>query len=89
MYLHLGQDTVVKVEDIIGIFDLENATISKHTRAYLAAAEKRGQVVNVSSEMPKSFCVCKGKEDTRVYISQISSVTLKRRTGFIDSIANI
>ncbi len=89
MYLHLGQDTVVKLADIVGIFDLENATISKHTRAYLASAEKAGKVVNVSSEMPKSFCVCRHGKETRIYISQISSVTLKRRSGFMDSIANI
>ncbi|MFA9379530.1 MAG: extracellular matrix regulator RemB [Acetanaerobacterium sp.] len=89
MYLHLGQDTVVRLSDIVGIFDLENATISKHTRAYLAAAEKGGRVVNVSDEMPKSFCVCRHGKNTRVYISQISSATLKRRSGFIESIANV
>ena len=32
MYLHLGQDTVIKMEEIIGIFDLETSTISKITR---------------------------------------------------------
>ena len=30
MYLHLGQDTVVRLDEIVGIFDMENATISKH-----------------------------------------------------------
>ncbi len=89
MYLHLGQDTVVKLSDVIGIFDIENATISKHTRAYLTAAEKAGRVVNVSSEMPKSFCVCRHGDEIRVYISQISSVTLRRRSGYMDSIANL
>ena len=47
MYLHLGQDTVIKMEEIIGIFDLETSTISKITRKYLADAEKAGRVVNV------------------------------------------
>ena len=89
MYLHLGQETVVRLEDIIGIFDLENATISKFTKQYLAAAEKKGRVINVSSELPKSFCVCKEGDEIKVYISQISSVTLKKRSGYIDSIANV
>ena len=61
MYLHLGQDTVIKMEEIIGIFDLETSTISKITRKYLADAEKAGQVVNVSMEMPKTFVICSGK----------------------------
>ena len=29
MYLHLGQDVVVRSRDIIGIFDIENTSVSK------------------------------------------------------------
>ena len=31
MYLHLGQDTVVRTGDVVGIFDLENSSVSKIT----------------------------------------------------------
>ena len=79
MYLHLGQDTVIKVNEIVGIFDMETSTISKESRNYLADAQKSGNVVNVSMELPKSFIVC--NEDNReiVYISQISVATLIKR----------
>ena len=84
MYLHLGQDVVVKTEQVVGIFDLENSTVSKITRDYLAKATKQGRVVNVSMEMPKSFVVCTGREQqTTVYISQISAATLRKRTNFL------
>jgi hypothetical protein len=89
MYLHLGQDTVVKTDDILGIFDLDTATIARTTRDYLTQAEKAGRVVNVSQELPKSFVVCETAGETVVYISQISSGTLRKRTGFIDGIANV
>ena len=79
MYLHLGQDTVVKTDTVIGIFDLDNATVSKKTRDFLTRAEKDGKVVNVTHELPKSFIVCNDKGKTKVYISQISSVTLLKR----------
>ena len=59
MFLHIGQDTVVRGEEIIGIFDIENTTVTKNTRGFLAAAEKRGQTVAVSAELPKSFVVCR------------------------------
>ena len=52
MYLHLGQDTVVTLDEIIGIFDLDTTTVSKSTRNYLTNAEKAGDVVNVSMELP-------------------------------------
>ena len=34
MYLHLGQDTVVRLDEIVGNFDKENATIYKQTSRY-------------------------------------------------------
>lgn len=89
MYLHLGQDTVVRLRDVVGIFDLETSTISQTTRDTLAAAQKNGMVFNVSMEMPKSFVLCERGGKTTVYITQISSATLLKRTGFTDGIANL
>lgn len=80
MYIHLGQDTVVKKEEIIGIFDLDNTTVSKRTRDFLKKAEINKEVINVSSELPKSFIVTQKNNKQKVYISQISSSTLLRRS---------
>lgn len=83
MFLHLGQDMVVRMSDVVGIFDLETSTISNTTRDYLAAAQKAGRVVSISSEMPKSFVLCRDREGrTTVYTSQISTSTLLKRSGF-------
>lgn len=79
MYLHLGQDTVVTTDKIIGIFDIDRCTISKKTRDYLTAAEKEKRVINVSYELPKSFVVCSNEDGIKVYISQISAKTLLLR----------
>lgn len=81
MFLHLGQDTIITTDEIIGIFDIDTTTVSKATRTYLSAKEKSGNIVNVSYELPKSFIVTykkKSKEKT-VYISPISSITLLKR----------
>ena len=80
MYLHLGQNTVVDTEQLLGVFDLDNSTVSKHTRDFLARAQKEGRVVNVSMELPKSFVVYRDKEGETVYLSQLSSATLLRRS---------
>ena len=80
MYLHLGRDTVVLQRDIIGVFDMDTSTWSKHTKSFLTACEKAGRVVNVSDELPRSAIVCREKGgDTVVYISQLSSQTLLKR----------
>ena len=90
MYLHLGMDKVINFNDIIGIFDLDTTTVSKRTRDYLAKAEKSGIVENICYDIPKSFIVCRDKDGKeRVYISQISSTTLLKRTGYVDSLNNV
>lgn len=77
MFLHLGQDTVIRTEQILGIFDLDNTTVSAQSRLFLTRAEKSGRVKTVSFELPKSFVVCLEEDGTEtVYISQLSSQTL-------------
>ena len=88
MYLHLGQESIVRTSHILGVFDLDTATVSKHTRDFLKQAEQKGEVINVTSELPKSFIVTVGPHPA-VYISQISASTLKKRSGYIDDIRNI
>ena len=79
MYLHLGNETVIRQSDIIGIFDLDNSTISAKTREFLANAQTNGQIINVSSELPKSFDVCRESGSVKIYICQLSPVTLSKR----------
>lgn len=87
MFLHLGQNTVIHQDDIIGIFDLDNTTVSKKTRDFLAKKEKEGRVVNVSYELPKSFVLCEDKnKEITVYITQISTSTLIKRVKNSDII---
>ena len=80
MYLHIGEETVIPMREIVGIFDMENTTISKTTRTLLSEAERQGRVITVGNDLPKSFVVCqKGDEPPLVYISQISCATLLKR----------
>lgn len=103
MYLHLGQNVVVPTKDVIGIFDLDNTTGSHITRSFLKNAEKAGQIVNISDDLPKSFIVCTDTVNpslkdaspspggdgtpstrdgrTRIYLSQLASSTLYKRSG--------
>jgi hypothetical protein len=79
MFLHLGADTVIQTEHILGIFDLDTTTVQKSSREYLNLAEKAGRVVNVSPfELPKSFVVCE-EDEMIVYLSQLSAGTLLGR----------
>ena len=85
MYLHVGQEVVVRRQDIIGVFDIENTTVSKATRDFLAKAEKNGRVQYVNYDLPKSFTVCapprraKKRSEPTVVVSPIATRTLQKR----------
>ena len=80
MYLHLGQSVVVPDRDIIGIFDLDNASYSHLTRGFLERAEREGRVVSITGDLPKSFALCRAGDGAPVvYLSQLSTATLLKR----------
>lgn len=84
MYLHIGKNAIVLKKDVIAVCDLDNASYSHITRAYLTAAEKAGQVVNVCDDLPKSLVVCRGPDGGQVlYLSQLVSSTLQKRAESI------
>lgn len=80
MYLHLGGGFVVRSEDIVAVFDMDNATWSRITRDSLTMAEKRGEVINASDDLPRSFVVTEDAGVRRIYLSQLSSAAIARRT---------
>ena len=82
MYLHLGKNVVVAYSEIVAICDLDNSSHSHITRAYLSAAEKSGQVVNVCDDLPKSFVLCQKPNGVQtLYLSQLASATLLKRAN--------
>ncbi len=78
MYLHIGNNVIIPTRDIVGIFDLDAASFSRNTRIFLEKAEKSGRVKVSGDDLPNSFILCR---DGNIYLSQISSVTLKGRTA--------
>lgn len=80
IYLHLGQSVIVPYGDILGIFDMDNASWAHKTRAFLERAEREGRVISVCDDLPRSFVLVGGMQGpAAVYISQLSSATLLRR----------
>ena len=80
MYLHLGQNVIVPEAEVVGIFDLDNTTGSHITRRFLNEAEKSGLVKTVSEDLPKSFIICGKNREFVVYLSQLTSQTLLKRS---------
>ena len=86
MFLSIGNDFAVREKSIIGIFDMDNATLnSTLTKKYLSAAQKRGEVESSSEEIPKSFVLYikhgEAEDKYEICFSQLSSAALLGRSG--------
>ncbi len=75
MFLYLGGNTTVKSDEVVGIFDIEKCSVSRVTAEFLNFCQKKGLIVNVSEDMPKSFTVT----ENNVYISNVSNMTIAAR----------
>jgi len=80
LFLHLGENVVVPIKDIIGIFDLQNTMYSSDTIQFLRLAEEDGFVERITEEQPKSFIIAEVNNKSKIYFSPISSTTLTKRT---------
>ena len=79
MYIHLGRDYVLNDRDVIGIFNLETTTISPRGREILNYAQQNGAEVSLSEELPQCYVLADAPVDT-VYLSELSSTAMKKRT---------
>ena len=73
MYIHIGNNKVVRDTDILGIFDLDSATVSVNTRNYLKIAQAEKRVFTLGYELPKSFIILTNKE---VYLSPFNTSSI-------------
>ena len=55
MYLHLGNGKYIKSSRVVGIFDMDTATVCVATRRFLSEGEKEGRVSSADGELPKAF----------------------------------
>ncbi|MCM8711920.1 DUF370 domain-containing protein [Clostridium sp. SYSU_GA19001] len=83
MFLHLGENVVVPIKDVIGIFDIETSTYGSDTSQFLRMAEEDGFIERITKEKPKSFVVAEVNKKSKIFLSPISSSTLGKRTELL------
>jgi hypothetical protein len=98
LFLHLGKNVIINLDDIIAIIDLPSAAGSSDTVDFIRTAREEGFVIKITGENPKSMIITekagcrnnkKGTGNSSVYFSPISSSTLSRRAGFLHSISEL
>ncbi len=66
----------MREETIVGIFDMDTATMGPATKEFLSSSQREGRVVLTTYELPKSFILT---VDDMVTLSQLSTSALAGR----------
>ncbi|SEN42318.1 protein of unknown function [Mesobacillus persicus] len=74
MYLHIGEDTLVRTSEIIAILDKESTGFSDVLEEFLA--RRNQEIVNLSKKEYKSIVITKDQ----IYYSPLAAGTLKKRS---------
>ncbi len=78
MFLHLGGNTIVRTKDVVAILNAENHR-GNHAAQLAIKAPSDATATKNTGEETKSFVIT----DKAVYLSPISSGTLKKRAEYL------
>lgn len=79
MFLRISNNYVVPKSEIVGIFDMDNTTVSRQGRDFLPRAEKNGLLIYSADDLPKSYVLTEHDGKMTVYLSSFSSKLLINR----------
>jgi extracellular matrix regulatory protein B len=74
MYIHIGEEVLVRTKDIIAILDKDSVRTSDYIQEFLQHNENNTE--NLSKNTFKSIVITSGK----IYLSPLASTTLKKRS---------
>ena len=81
MKLYFSEIYATEKADIVGIFDMDTATVAVDTRKFLSKKEKEGRTTVTTGEIPVSFVVSADrKKEIRIYLTRNAPKALRRRT---------
>ena len=81
MYLHIGKDIIIKSENIIGIFDISSIEKKNSLENICKNLGISDKIIDVSENNKKTLIITNKNNETKGYNSNISSITLGKRTS--------
>ena len=81
MYLHIGKDIAIKSENIVAIFDISSIEKKNSLENICKNLGISDKIIDVSENNKKTLIITSKNNETKGYISNISSITLGKRTS--------
>ena len=83
MFLHIGADYVVPMNEVILIIDAALVNTSPATRNFIERIKSEKKIIDLTDQSPKSYVI----SQKEIILSPISSSTLQRRGAVMKEIA--
>ncbi|KSU59107.1 hypothetical protein AS034_19325 [[Bacillus] enclensis] len=83
MYIHVGEDVMVRTDDIIAIIDRDTVQFSEELQLFLK--NKDNHLCNLAKGSYKSLVITKNQ----LYLSPLASSTLKKRSKKYSNYENL
>lgn len=80
MYLHIGQNRLIPVSEIIAIIDAKSLDESLELEYFLYRCKEQGILFDDNLSKVKSYVLVNRDNETIIYTSNISSSTLYKRS---------
>ena len=77
MYLHLGQDYIVPLQNVVAVLD--TATVSGRTQRLLSRLQDEGRIIELYDDLPRAAVLCESALGETLYLTQLSPQALQRR----------
>lgn len=84
MFIHLGGDTLINAKRIIAILNADNVLGANSSKEFFKTAQEEGFVANPDQKEYKSIVIT----DKEIFLSPISTLTLKKRANFVDGLSD-
>ena len=79
MYLHIGNNRIIKKENILFLLNYEKIQNDETVKKFLENIEEK---IDYDIENPKTIVITKENDKVKAYVSNISSTTIAKRNMF-------
>nr|WP_297175262.1 extracellular matrix/biofilm biosynthesis regulator RemA family protein [uncultured Agathobaculum sp.] len=79
MYLHLGQDYIVPLQNVVAVFDMDTATASRRTQKLLTRLQEEGRIIELYDDLPRAAVLCESALGETLYLTGLSPQAMQRR----------
>ena len=79
MYINLGTETSVRLNDIIGIFSKDTTFCCENSNEFLKISDEEGFVFNLCGDKVKTVILTEVDKNSKIFLSSVSVNTLVKK----------